>query len=341
MISPEVHHPKCFKSQNPNFVGAKMRFNLLELHDPKEDTNVRKLLRVYSVIPRFAAHDNPEHTEQAIRVTNFLRSVNKRLRKEVGLDWKYKWMESTESKHARESCKDWFIGRASVPLIALEQLRMFGLREEVEELVDSCDFFCSTTGVVFKMPHEMNLDLAYLLGAILGDGHIKKVEDKICFEVTEEWLTKKFMQNINAVFEHKINLHTRLRKGRFYYSANSNNKPAVRLFTKFLQVPRGKKSHIIFVPNSIKNSTEEIRLAFLEGVFDTEGCIRGKGLRVTSASKQFRDDLCELLVSFDEKGSKDEWINKKYNKKYFGLQYSIRNLPFLAGVPEFGQSDQV
>ena len=121
------------------------------------------------------------------------------------------------------------------------------------------------------------------------------------------------------------------KRNKFHYAAEPSNKLAVRLFNKFLEVPRGKKSHLIFVPEIIKDASKEIRLAFLEGVFDTEGCIRRKGLRITSASKQFRDDLCELLFSVGEKGWKDEWINKKYYKKYYGLQYSIINLTFLQG----------
>ncbi len=331
MITGNLDYPKKLKSKVPLFEGAKMRFNLLELHNPSEDTTVRKLLRVYSVVPRFAAHDNSAHAEQAVRVNKFLRNVNEKLRKDVGVSWKKQWMESIDYNFSFQSHKDWFIGRASVPLIALKRLKMFGLKEEVKVLIDNCNFFCSTTGVVFKMPHEMNSDLAYLLGAILGDGHIRKTDATICFEVIDKWLTEKFIQKIDTVFEHKINLHPRLKKGKFHYGANSNNKPAVRLFNKFLEVPRGKKSHIIFVPDLIKNASEEIRLAFLEGVFDTEGCIRRKGLRITSASKQFRDDLCELLISLGEKGHKDEWINKKYYKKYYGLQYSIRNLTFLQG----------
>ncbi len=331
MISPEAHHPKCFKSQNPNFVGAKMRFNLLELHDSEEDTDVRKLLRVYSVIPRFAVKQTPEQAEQAVKVNRFLREVNERLRKQIGLSWKKKWMESMDCNFAGQSYKDWLIGRASPPLIALKKLEIFGLGEEVRELVENCNFFCSTTGRVFRIPHEMSTDLAYLLGVILGDGHIRKKGDTICLEVTEKWLTEKFIQKIYGVFEHRLNLLLHLKKERWYYAANSNNKPAVRMFNKFLEVPRGKKSHIIFVPEIIKDSNKEIRLAFLEGVFDTEGCIRKKGLRVTSASKQFRDDLCELLFSLGEKGWKDEWINKKYNKKYYGLQYTIGNIDFLQG----------
>jgi len=331
LITGNLDYPNELKSKVPLFEGTKMRFNLLELHYSQEDTNVRKLLRVYSVIPRFASHDNQEHAEQAVRVNKFLRDVNEKLRKKVGISWKKQWMESIDYNFSFQSHKDWFIGRASVPLIALKQLEIFGLGKEIDLLIDNCNFFCSTTGVVFKMPHEMNTDLAYLLGAILGDGHIRKDGHVISFKVAEKWLTEKFIQKINAVFEHKINLHRRIKRDKFHFAANSANKPAVRLFNKFLEVPRGKKSHIIFVPDLIKNASEEIRLAFLEGVFDTEGCIRRKGLRITSASKQFRDDLCELLVSLGEKGWKDEWINKKYNKKYYGLQYSIRNLTFLQG----------
>ncbi len=341
MITGNPLYPNRFKSQNPNFVGDKMRFNLLELHNPEEDTNVRKLLRVYSVIPRFASHDNPAHAEQAIRVNRFLKQINKKLKREVSITWKVNWIKSSGYSFAKRTYVDWFLGRASIPLIALKRLKMFGLKEEVEALIDSCEFFSSTSARPFRIPHEIDCDLAYLLGAILGDGHIRKDGHVISFKVSEKWLAEKFIQKVDKIFEHKLNLHRRLKRDKFHFAANSANKPAVRLFTKFLEVPRGKKSHLIFVPDLIKNASEQIRLAFLEGVFDTEGCIRRKGLRVTSASKQFRDDLCELMISLGEKGWKDEWINKKYNKKYYGLQYSIRNLPFLAGMPEFGQSGQV
>ncbi len=309
-----------------------MRFNLLELHNPKEDNTVRKLLRVYSVLPRFATHDNPAYAEQAIKVTKFLREVNERLRKQAGLDWKHKWIESIDCGFAKDSCKDWFIGRASAPLIALERLGPFGLKEEVQGLIDSCEFFSSTSARPFRIPHKISCNLAYLLGAILGDGHINKSKDRIYFEVSEKWLARKFIEKVRQVFHHTLHLNTRVDRGKLRWVANFDNKPAVRLFTEFLDVPRGKKSHKIYVPDTIKNLGKEIKLAFLEGVFDTDGCIRKKGLRITSASKKFRDDLCELLFSIGERGCKDEWVNKKYNKKYFGLQYTIGNLPFTARV---------
>lgn len=308
-----------------------MEFNLFDLHDSKEDTDGRKLLRVYSVIPRFSQYKAGVKAEQAIKVTNFLRRTNENLNKDVGLNWKKQWFESIGYDFAALSYKDWFIGRASVPLIALKQLAIFGLGEQVKKLVNGSDFFCSTTGDVYRMPHKISAELAYLIGAILGDGHINKNKDKIYFEVSDEFLAYKFINKVSCVFDHKLKLHSRMDRGIKRRLVIFNNKPAFRLFTRILKLPRGKKSHIIVVPEIIKNSDETIKLAFLEGVFDTEGCIRNKGFRLTTASLNFRNDLCDLLNLLGEKGSKDEWINKKYNKKYYGLQYSIRNLAFLHG----------
>lgn len=309
-----------------------MGFDLLKLHCPKEDSIVRKLLRIYSVVPRFSNGATLPQTRQAIRINQFLRKANKKLNILVGFKWKNDWLNSTGYNYAKGTHKDWFIGRASIPLIALKRLEMFGFKDEVENLIENSDFFCSTTGDVFKLPHEVNPELAYLVGAILGDGHIKKASDKINFEVSEDWLAKKFMKKVKQVFEHNLNLGSRIDRGKLRQGVFFNNKPALRVFTKFFHIPRGKKSHKIIVPNIIKNSDRKIKLAFLEGVFDTDGCIRKKGFRLTTASVQFRDDLCELLESLGEKGYKDEWINKKYNKKYYGLQYSIKNLSFIAGV---------
>ncbi len=317
-----------------------MRFNLLALHDPNEDKNVRCLLRVYSVVPRFSKIKTGPKAEQAIRVVQFLREVNERLKKERCITWKVKWIKSTGYSFCRTAYRDWFIGRASIPLIALKQLKIFGLKEEVKALIDSCDFFSSTTRRPFKMPHKVNPNLAYLLGAILGDGHIRKDGDKIYFEVSEEWLAKKFIEKVENVFEHKLSLGSRNDRGKPRCVVNFDNKLALRLFTEIFGIPRGKKRHKIVVPEIIKKCSPDIKIAFLEGVFDTDGGNRSRGyFGLTSASKQFRDDVAELIETLNIKVYKDEWVNKLYNRSYYGLKINKKNnIPFIAGVPEPGQS---
>ncbi len=311
-----------------------MEFNLLDLHDSKEDANVRKLLRVYSVIPRFSKESKCEKAEQAIRIVKFLRKTNEKLKKEISPSWKNEWIESTKYPFYGRNYVDWFIGRASIPLIALKKFERFDMKEEVENLISNCDFFCSTTGDVYKVPHIIDSDLAYLVGAILGDGHIKKHKGSISFEVSEEWLAKKFIEKVGKIFDHKLILGSRKDRGKVRCLVNFTNKSAVRLFNKIIGIPRGKKSHKIFVPEIIKKASSEIKSAFLEGVFDTDGGKRGKGyFGLTSASKQFRDDLVDLMELQNIKVFKDEWVNKLYNRSYYGFKISKKvNAPFVAGV---------
>jgi len=323
--------PKPVKKQNPLLSGRQMKFNLLELHDPAEDTSVRKLLRVYSVVPRFAKTSNKLRLEQAIKVNTFLRKVNTQLKANVSRTWKVDWIKSTGYYFSPRAYVDWFLGKASIPLIALKQLKMFGFEKEVNDLIENCDFFCSTSARPFRMPHTIGTDLAYLTGAILGDGHIRKNAYNISFEVSERWLTLKFIAAIGRIFEHKLSLRERLDRGKIRHLCCCQNKPAVRIFTTFLSIPRGKKSHIIVVPDLIKKFNKNIRQAFLEGVFDTDGGKRSGGFGLTLASKLFCDQVWQLLKDFDIRVYKDEWVNRKYNKSYYGL-YFYKNNPNLGFI---------
>jgi len=91
--------------------------------------------------------------------------------------------------------------------------------------------------------------------------------------------------------------------------------------SEVFNIPRGKKSHIVIVPEIIKKSNKNIKNAFLEGVFDTDGGKRGRGLGLSCASITFRNDLIELLSDLDIIVHKDEWLNKKYNKTYYGFYF--------------------
>ena len=90
-----------------------------------------------------------------------------------------------------------------------------------------------------------------------------------------------------------------------------------------MDVPRGKKSHKIIVPDTVKQSSPELKRAFLEGVFVTDGGKRRGGLGLSTASLLFRDQMAHLLEEFDIQPKKDQWINKLYNKKYYGLYFPI------------------
>jgi len=270
--------------------------------------------------------------EEIVRV---LRKIRTTLNNELGFGWQKQWIEKIGVDIRLSSTKDWFVGRASVPLIAIEKLIEFGCEEEVREIMDNAEYFCSTTGKATRLPKEINEDLAYLAGAILCDGHLRKDGYSVYYELTERKLVKKFQEKIHNNFEidrpiKKINSRQGCKQR---YIVRIDNKPIFRFFNFFFNMPRGKKADKTKIPEVIINTDKEIKSAFLEGVFDTDGGKRHRGYGLSTSSQRFRDQIAYLLEEFGVKCLKDEWINKKYNKKYFGLSFHKRYgfLPFLHG----------
>lgn len=301
-----------------------MEFNLFALHN-REDVELRKCIRAYTISPKHAR--NPaEKNFKAEKIVRLLRQINSKLRKEIGLSWKNKWLKKLPFKVKKSSPKDWLLGRASIPLIAIIKLNEFGCEKEVNEIYANLDYFCTTTGTVIRIPKNISAELAWLVAATLCDGHIDKNKSRVTFNLTEKKLIKKIEVFFSYVFELKsckYNVKEKPQSVKQLYGINEENKVVVRFLNKFLEIPAGKKCNIITVPEIIQQSHPEIKKAFLKGLFDTDGGKRRKGLGLTSASEKFRDQNFKLLQEFGIKPSKDEWINKLYNKKYYGLQFKI------------------
>ncbi|MDO8626926.1 MAG: hypothetical protein Q7K42_00540, partial [Candidatus Diapherotrites archaeon] len=260
-----------------------MEFDFFKLHNSEEDKDLRECLRLYSVVPKFAKQTT-EKEILAERIVKILQSVNEKLKKE-NLDWKRKWIKTFSYSIAKRTVDDWFLGRASIPLFALQELKKFGCEKEVQEIMKNSEYFCSTTGKVFKLPPKLNPDLAWLVGAILCDGHMHKLRHGVSFEVVDKILIIKFQNIFNAQFGVNVAYkNSKLReKRKQLYRFRVRCKPVVRFFEQFFEIPRGKKSHKIVVPQLILNSNIGIKKAFLIGVFDTDGGKRRNGLGLTSA----------------------------------------------------------
>lgn len=177
---------------------------------------------------------------------------------------------------------------------------------------------------IVSIPFELSSDLSYVIAAMICDGHIKKDKYRIIFENVDKDIVMKFMQKVCNVFEIETKYRTMIDKrvGRkIRYRVNINSKPITVFLNELFEIPRGKKSERVKVPEIIKKSEKDIKKAFIEGVFDTDGGKRQHGFGLSSVSKKFRDDIVSLLSEFSINVHVDEWVNKKYNKKYYGLYF--------------------
>ncbi len=103
--------------------------------------------------------------------------------------------------------------------------------------------------------------------------------------------------------------------------------------THDLNIPSGKKSGYVRIPKSILGS-RKLEDNFLAGLFDTDGGIRGKTLGFTSASPQLIVQISTVLNNLKVKHSKEQWLNKQYDRKFYGIRISTKdNDRFLNSLP--------
>lgn len=149
-------------------------------------------------------------------------------------------------------------------------------------------------------------NLALFLGMLSGDGclPIKHSGEGYRDYAIQFYNTNKNRINLfDKLFFNLFNVH-----GSILYSDRENKK---RLWCfmkyskeivnklKYLGFPEGVKRDLLRVLNSIKEGTDKEKLAFIEGVLITDGCIRkNKTIIFHSGSKIFLNELADLASEF-------------------------------------------
>lgn len=196
-----------------------------------------------------------------------------------------------------------------------------------------------------KLPLKLNQDLACLVGIIIGDGNLKKDKQRVTIELIDKDLMEKIQKLIFILFNKKTILYTRLdkrpnRKPR--YCMNINNAAIYDLLNQTFEIPKGNKCRIVRIPKVIKEGKLNEKKAFIIGLFSADGGRRhGKGVGLSTSSKTLRRELSNLLKELKIIHKKDEWVNKKYKKRYFGLYFTRENLKSLMWECRSGQTGQI
>ncbi len=195
------------------------------------------------------------------------------------------------------------------------------------------------------VPIELTNKTAYLTGVIIGDGHISnssksKTDKSVDYRIVIDLIDKKYSFYISKLV--KSIIHTKSvskpiipkpnRAQRFVFQFR--NKSFFYFLTKDLDIPNGSKSSLVQVPKKIKSSSNEIKKHFVAGLFDTDGGFRGKTLGFTSASEDLMNGISLLFIEFLIGHSLETWINKQYERNYFGLRIKKSEIDnFLKNFP--------
>jgi len=124
------------------------------------------------------------------------------------------------------------------------------------------------------MAEQSQEKLAYILGAIYGDGHFSK-EAKVAFGSTDIEFVLKVSEYIKQLFD----LHMIIRRRKL-----SEKNPNWRDFFEFSSKRLYKKlkhfdSHFTTVPRFILSGNKKVKSAFLRGFFDAEGSVEIRNVK--------------------------------------------------------------
>jgi len=191
----------------------------------------------------------------------------------------------------------------------------------------------------------LNKDMAYLVGAILGDGYIsnstKSKSDlskdyRISLETMDFSFIESFTSRITQFVYTKTTIKTRLAKlnrvQTYYFQLR--NKGLHTYLTQVLNLPKGPKSTDLRIPLSIWNSKINLQKCFIAGLFDSDGGIRGRNIGFTMKNKLFMEDVQRMLFNWGISSVQDSWFNCKYGRNYYGLRINRENtVTFLKEIP--------
>ncbi len=157
-----------------------------------------------------------------------------------------------------------------------------------------------------ELPSKMSSELAFLLGAIITDGHIS--DKQIGFVNTNKRFIDKFKKNFEKVFP-DCRLHEFKRKpsgyGKKDYTSLEIHSYYVNEFLKNLGLKNCVASEKE-IPEAIFHTSKKSIAAFLKGLFEGDGSIYACGkkrrqsmeLTYTSVSKKLLEDLQVILLRF-------------------------------------------
>ncbi len=197
-------------------------------------------------------------------------------------------------------------------------------------------------GKIYKIP--LNEKTAYIAGVIIGDGNIsnatKSKEDKSPdYRITIELAEKGYLLRVTSLIKSIIKTRSQVvkrkpreRKQQHYYF-QFRNKSFYYFLTKDLGIPAGNKCSSVQVPKIIFKNPN-LYWSFLAGLFDTDGGIRSNTIGFTSSSNELISGTGRILKNLKISYNTESWVNKKYNKEYYGLKINKKSTDrFLNNIP--------
>ncbi|MEK6811013.1 MAG: DEAD/DEAH box helicase [Nanoarchaeota archaeon] len=157
-----------------------------------------------------------------------------------------------------------------------------------------------------KIPYQLNQKVAYIIGAMMGDGHLgnrKNHGGEVVFsDLDRESVSNEFKEAIKEVFG--VEMKRENKKGLVAYNSALSN------VLMELGIPKGNKSRKIKIPKFLFFANNENICGFIKGIFDTDGSASKYGVSISSVNENFIGELKWLFLRIGILGNIEKRMNK-------------------------------
>jgi len=176
------------------------------------------------------------------------------------------------------------------------------------------------------VPTSISEDLAYLCGIFAGDGSIgyRRKKNEYCLKVVGNPKDEKefYHQVIGPKFERVFGIFPRMKyhDSQTTYGFSVYSKTIYSYLVNIIGLPSGVKYPTLRIPE-IFLKDEKLTIAFIRGVFDTDGCISFKKgdknyphypvINLTSKSANFIKQIADILNNLGLKFSTSYNYNQR------------------------------
>jgi len=233
------------------------------------------------------------------KLENYLNTINENLKihgiKKILESLDKTKIKKFERRFPKSTFYYWISGRSPIPIKILKHI--IKDRETWDNVFNTFTFL-STGSKMCKLPREINLDLAYLIGVIHGDGSVSK--DLQYVTITTEG--KDYLEEINKLFESIFDLTGQinvLNKRGTCYRLTIGSKTVHSFLSHFC--PVGRKKNKLSIPKVILDNNDLLK-HYLAGLFDTDGSfphtekgVKSRFFLFTQSSVNFVEEIYEAL----------------------------------------------
>lgn len=227
-------------------------------HDTGDPRRVYKesLLNIFMLLPNYL--ENLDENINIFDISDLLKDLHKTHGQEIRKDFIGK---------IHQSLYYYWINNQSP--IKIKHLKIFAKYDKLlfNKVFSKAKYFSAGQKKV-KLPKILTQDLAYLIGAFHGDGHISKNFRNM--DLSEEYLSYHYViRNLcKKIFNDEVHITKTRIRGTIIYKSLISSKVITSFFKLFC--PIGKKKGSLRVPSLFKKNRKILR-AYLTGFFDTDG----------------------------------------------------------------------